>query len=179
MSTERNEDPVNQKLLAMLNEAEQELVRATEPERLATLDEDELLELHTRVRRARTKYTKLYRRRAGGQVRTDSSRARASAANARTRQKAEIFEDALAAVSRRLATVAKQSAADLKAERLAAARGDGAATGAASGSPGGSAARKPTAKRGGDDSLRSPISKKATASTRATGKRRQAERDSR
>jgi CCR4-NOT transcriptional regulation complex NOT5 subunit len=171
---------VNQKLLAMLSEAEQELVRETEPVRLAELDEDELLELHTRVRRARTKYTKLYRRRAGDQVRAESSRGRASAANARTRQKAEIFEDVLATVSRRLAVVAKQSAADLKAERLAAARGQGVPTGTGPGSTkASSSARKPTAKRGGDDSLRSPISKKATASTRATGKRRQAERDSR
>jgi hypothetical protein len=174
---------MNQKLLAMLNEAEQELVRETEPDRLAELDEDDLLDLHTRVRRARTKYTKLYRRRAGDRVAADASRGRASAANARTRQKAEIFEDVLATVSRRLAVVAKQSAADLKAERLAAARGEAApATGrAASGPSTGAKATKPTGptKRGGDNSLKSPISKKATASTRATGKRRQAKRDSR
>jgi hypothetical protein len=173
---------MNQKLLAMLNEAEQELVRETEPDRLAELDEDALLDLHTRVRRARTKYTKLYRRRAGDRVAADASRGRASAANARTRQKAEIFEDVLATVSRRLAVVAKQSAAELKAERLAAARGEapagtGRSASARSASAGGSRPRSP--RRGGDDSLRSPIKEKATASTRATGKRRQAKRDAR
>jgi len=169
------------KLLAMLNEAEQELVRETEPEQLAALDEDELLELHTRVRRARTKYTKLYRRRAGNQVAAEASRGRASASNSRTRMKAEIFEDVLATVSRRLAAVAKQSAAELRADRLAAARGERAGAAAAADpaparSSGGSRGR--SVKRG-DDELRSPISKKAAASTRATGKRRQATRDSR
>jgi hypothetical protein len=178
---------MNQKLLAMLNEAEQELVREAEPDRLAGLDEDELLDLHTRVRRARTKYTKLYRRRAGARVSADASRGRASAANARTRQKAEIFEDVLATVSRRLAVVAKQSAAELKAERLAAARGGAAPTTAGATTKGSTAkgasskVAKPSTptKRGGDNSLKSPITKKATASTRATGKRRQAKRDSR
>lgn len=166
---------MNQKLLGMLNDAERELLREVEPERLQELDEDDLLDLHTRVRRARTKYTKLYRRRAAAQVGTDASRGRASAVNNAPRTKAEIFEDALSAVSRRLAAVAKQSAADLRAERLAAARGE-ATTG--SPTPATTPARKP-ATRQGDGALRSPIGKRATASTRAEGKRRQARRDSR
>ncbi len=172
---------MNQKLLAMLNEAEQELIRETEPGRLAELDEDELLDLHTRVRRARTKYSKLYRRRAGKQVAAEASRGRASAANARTRVKAEVFEDALAAVSRRLAAVAKASAAEIRAERLAAARGEraGSAAPATPAAPSGGGSRSRAVKRGGDDSLRSPVAKKATASTRAEGKRRQAKRDGR
>jgi hypothetical protein len=167
---------MNQKLLSMLNDAEQELVREVEPERLDALDEDGLLDLHTRIRRARTKYTKLYRRRAAAQVGADASRGRASAVNNAPRTKAEIFEDALAVVSRRLAAVAKQSAADLRAERLAAARGEtvpGRST-AASGP-----AKRVATKRGGDGALRSPVREKANASTRAAGKRRQAERDSR
>ena len=98
---------MNRKLLAMLNDAEQALVREATPDQLAQLDEDELIELHTRIRRARNKYSKLYRRRAGERVKADSSRGRASAANACTRVKAEIFEDVLADVSRRLAAVAK------------------------------------------------------------------------
>ena len=53
----------------------------------------------------------------------DASRAAASSKNQRTRAKAEVFEDALARVSRRLAALARQSAAELRAERLAAARG--------------------------------------------------------
>ena len=58
---------MNASLLAMLNDAEQELVRAAEPAALDELDEDALADLHDRVRRARSKYTKLYRRRAAQQ----------------------------------------------------------------------------------------------------------------
>ena len=166
---------MNQTLLSMLNDAEQQLLREVEPERLQELDEDELLDLHTRVRRARTKYTKLYRRRAAAQVEADASRGRASAVNVAPRTKAEIFEGALATVSRRLAAVARQSAADLRAERLSDARGDSPA-GRATAATG--PAEKPATKRG-DDATRSPISRKATASTRAAGSRRQAKRDRR
>ena len=59
---------MTKKLQSMLNETEQALVREVEPKRLGKLDEDELIELHTRVRRARNKYTKLYRQRAAKQV---------------------------------------------------------------------------------------------------------------
>ena len=44
-----------------LTTAQGDLVRETEPARMAKLDEDDLLDLHTRVRRARSKYVKLYR----------------------------------------------------------------------------------------------------------------------
>jgi hypothetical protein len=40
-----------------LTEAELGIARSTEPEALAELDEDGLLELHDRVRRARKKYS--------------------------------------------------------------------------------------------------------------------------
>src|SRR5689334_1401677 len=49
-------------LLNSLAEAELLLIRETERDQLADLDEDALVELHTRVRRARNKYVKLYRR---------------------------------------------------------------------------------------------------------------------
>ena len=166
---------MNQKLIRMLNDAEQELLREVESDSLHELDEDELLDLHTRVRRARTKYTKLYRRRAAQQVGSDGSRGRASAVNNAPRTKAEIFEDALATVSRRLAAVAKQSAADLRAERLAAARGEEVPERATAGT---GPSKKAATKRG-DAALKSPINKKTNASTRAAGKRRQAKRDSR
>lgn len=168
---------MNQKLLSMLNDAEQALVREVEPKRLAKLDEDGLIDLHTRVRRARTKYTKLYRQRAGGQVGAKGRRSGASSSHAKTRAKAEIFEDVLSTVSRRLAAVARASAAELKAERLAAAKGEraGAASKAKKGtSSSGMSAR--SVKRGGDDSLRSPIRKKQAASSRAAKKRHQAAR---
>ncbi len=108
-------------LRAMLNESEQELLRAAEPRELKRLDEDELAALHDRIRRARNKYSKLYRRRASSQVSTDRARERAHAAHVKAARKAEGFEDALARVSRRLADLAEVAAAELKAERLAAA----------------------------------------------------------
>jgi len=94
---------VKPSILAMLNDAEQDLVRQTDNVDLAGLDEEELLELHARVRRARDKYSKLYRRRASAQVAEDSSREEAHPRHARTGMKAEVFEDALARVSRHLA----------------------------------------------------------------------------
>lgn len=175
---------MKQSLLAMLNDAEQGLVREAEPARLAQLDEDDLLELHVRVRRARTKYTKLYRRGAARRVSTDASRGRASATNQKAAAKAEIFEDVLARVSRRLATLAREAVNELRAERLEAARKGRAGpmtraratAGSGSGTRGGG---KASVRRSGDNQLRSPVKEKQTASTRAAGKRRQAKRDSR
>ena len=187
---------MNQTLFRMLTADEQTLVLATEPKRLDPLDEDALVALHDRVRRARTKYSKLYRRQAGAQVRADAARGKASAKNANTAAKAEIFEDALARVSRRLATVARASAAELRAERLAAA-------GTARSRPGTTAPRKRTSKpakkaagkaaktpakratssaatgRRGDAALRSPASKRAQAQHRSATRRDQAKRAAR
>jgi hypothetical protein len=167
---------VNRAAVATLSLPERLLVEQTEPQALAALDEDQAADLLLKVRRARNKYSKLYRRQAGAQVVTDSSRAKASAKNQRTRDKAEVFEDALARVSRRLATLARQSAADLRTERLAASRANRQAPARAS------------RRRAGDDAAvndvgrqdhKTPVSRKRTASTRAAGARRQAERDSR
>src|SRR3954454_19404523 len=113
---------MNNAVWAMLNETEKGLLRDAEPSSITGLDEDGLVELHDRIRRARNKYSKLYRRRAGAQVEQDATRAGAHAQHARTAAKAEAFEDALARVSRALAKAAKASADELKAERLAAAR---------------------------------------------------------
>ena len=63
-------------LIGSLREDELLLVRETEPAAMEELDEDALLELHTRVRRARTKYTKLYRRQAAARVPTSAAAAR-------------------------------------------------------------------------------------------------------
>lgn len=163
-------------ILAMLNESEQALLRETEAGELDGLDEDDLLDLHTRVRRARTKYSKLYRRRASAQVSKDARRSGAHPKHARTAVKAEIFEDALARVSRHLARAAKESAALLKAERLEAARkgkgtpdrGQGPKKG-----KGGGKGSDAKAKR------RTPVSKRASASARASTRRKEAARDSR
>ena len=55
-------------LLNSLAESELALVRETDRERIAGLDEDTLVDLHTRIRRARDKYVKLYRREAATRV---------------------------------------------------------------------------------------------------------------
>src|SRR5690242_15453273 len=117
--------PMDKALLHSMTEAERLLVAETEAGSMAALDEDELLELHARVRRARTKYVTGYRRTAAAAVAAQGGRGAAYERNRRDRGKAEIFELALARVSRRVAAVARSAAAELKAERLAAAGGRG------------------------------------------------------
>ena len=108
-------------LIGTLRDDELDLLRATEPDRMAALDEDDLLDLHSRVRRARTKYVKLYRRQASTQVKKSGGRGKGRPKNRRNADKAEAFEDALARVSRRVTIVARKAAKKLKNERLAAA----------------------------------------------------------
>jgi hypothetical protein len=164
-------------LWGMLNDTEQALLRELEPERFAELDEDGLVDLHDRVRRARNKYSKQYRRGAREQVRDDAGRARASAVHRRAAVKAEVFEDALAVVSRELAKVARQAAAELKAERLAAARADrGGSPDAGAPSAGSGAASGP---RSAKVQRRTPATKKASASSRSRTRATQAKRDAR
>ena len=110
------------------------------------------------------------------------ARGQAAPENQRAAMKAEAFEEALARVSRRVAALARQAAAELRAERLAAARA--ARHAGAPGAPGAAPAdgRKGpavTGERTGDRALRSPASQKRRASTRAAGARQQAKRDSR
>lgn len=102
---------------------------------MAGLDEDAVAALHDRIRRARNKYTGQYRRGAAQRVSKTGGRGKAFVKNQRARDKAEVFEDALARVSRRLSVLAKQSAADLKAERLAAAAAAKAGQKPAAGKP--------------------------------------------
>ena len=106
-------------LLNSLGETELALVREVDPDRLAGLDEDALIELHSRIRRARNKHVKVYRRQAAALVGDVGGRGKARPRNARRRAKAEVFENALAAVSRQLAQAAQASAEVLQAERLA------------------------------------------------------------
>jgi hypothetical protein len=96
--------------------------------------------------------------------------------------KAEAFEEALSRVSRRVATLARQAAAELRTERLAAARAAKQGRGPGAGPAAPATSRKGpavTSQRTGDRALRSPASEKRRASTLATGARRQAKRDSR
>lgn len=167
---------MNDATWAMLNDAEKELLRQTEADALAPLTEDALVELHTRVRRARNKYSKLYRRRASAQVGKDATRARAHAAHARTAVKAETFEDALARVSQHLARAARTSAAEIKAERLAAAR---RVKGTPPGRTAKAAATAAGEPRAAKVKRRTPVSKRAAASARGTTRRAQARSDAR
>ena len=173
---------MNKSLLAVLNDAERLLVGQTGRAELAALDEDAAIELEARVRRARNKYIGQYRRAAAAAVAEHGGRGKARPENTRAAMKAEASEEALSRVSGRVATLARQSAAQLRAERLAAARGarQGRPPGAQAAAP--AAGRKAPAATGeptGDRALRSPALAKRRASTRAAGDRRQAKRDSR
>jgi hypothetical protein len=167
---------MKQALLNSLTEKERDLIAETEPGALTGLDEDALLELHNRIRRARTKYMKLYRRQASAGVVAHGGRGFSYAKNQRDRDKAEVFELALGRVSKRVEVVAKQTAAELRAERMATARA-GRGTGPPSrprptgdAVPVGGSVRRPVKTTGG---------MKKDASTRAMGARRQVGRDSR
>ena len=164
-------------LRSMLNDTEKGLLRAAEPKALKRLDEDDLAQLHDRIRRARNKYSKLYRRRAGAQVKSDRSRKQASSAHAKAARKAEGFEDALARVSDALASAAAKAAAELKAERLAAANRKPVPSA-------GSTSKKSGSKKSGSKGRaaakkKTPATKKKQASTKSSNKRNQAARDRR
>jgi hypothetical protein len=166
---------VNKATWAMLNESEKQLLRSVERSSLASLDEDALVDLHTRVRRARTKYATLYRRRASSQVQEDADRAKAHAQHARTAAKAEAFEDALARVSQVLAKAARASAVALRTERLEAASRQSKSSQLR---PGGRARAQPAVGvRKGVTRQRTPASERASASARARTRRAQAARD--
>ena len=159
-----------------LSDKERALVAETQRHALQALDEDGLGELLTRVRRARDKYVQMHRREVAERVVVAGARGKVSAAPRRSAGKAEVFEAALARVSAALAKAARASAAELRAERIAAAR-------AASPTAPSRAGRGTTAATAATDApsapKRRPIQRKAVASTRATGARRQAARDAR
>lgn len=163
-------------LVNSMTEDEQALVRETEPGRLEGLDEDALLTVHERIRRARNKHVKLYRRQAATLVGAIGGRGRARPKNRRNAQKAEVFEDALARVSRYLAKAARRSAAELKAERLRAARAE---RDAGPGQPVPVRQFSASEPQTLDRTPTEPVLAKRHASSAAKGARRQAKRDSR
>jgi hypothetical protein len=158
-----------------LTEAELAIARGAEPKALADLDEDALIELHGRVRQARNKFLGQYRRQAATTVRAAGGRGHGYSKNQRARDKAEVFETALARVSSALAKAARRAAAELKAERLAAARSAGAARTARQAEQAvvadTSTDRRPPRKSSGR--------RKRDASETALGRRNQARRDNR
>lgn len=165
---------MRQAMIRTMTEAERQLLAEAERDNLLQLDEDDLLDLHGRIRRARNKYSKLYRRRAADRVGDVGGRGKAYGQNQRDRDKAEVFEDALARVSRQVATAAKQAAAELRAERIEAAREAGG-----SGPEVPPPAAKPASKGRARSHQKTTGGLKKDADTRAKGVRRQAKRDSR
>lgn len=179
--------------LALMSDKEKDLLRATSPDALAHLsDEDTLDALHKRVRRARTKYVKNYRRQAAGQVVKKGARGKAQPNSERTIRKAEIFEDALARVSRRMADVADEIAVQLRTARIGTASAAKEAAAQASAAGRGQTLPKkrivpPRSARSGPGSLVAVAAPpgiatartKKVAATRATNARRQAKRDAR
>jgi hypothetical protein len=116
-------------------------------------------------------------------VAEQGGRGKARPGNQRAALKAEAFEEALARVSRRVAVLARQSAAELRAERLEAAKAakQGQRPRAAQGAAPAASRQDPTGTADpiGGRALRTPASEKRRAGTRALGDRRQAKRDSR
>ncbi len=167
---------MKQSVLRSLSEKDTVLLLETKRKNTDTLGEDGLVELHQRVQRARNKHVKNYRRAGAGRVDKTGSRGGAAHTNQKNRDRAEVFEDALARVSRKLAVAARVSADKLRAERLAAARkhrSPGPTTGDDSG--GG----KGPADRHDDRRPFTPARKKRAAGTAAAGNRRQARKDNR
>jgi hypothetical protein len=167
---------------AVLNESERLLVDETGRNALAALDEDAAIELEGRIRQARDKYVSQYRRGASARVTERGGRGAARPENKLALRKAEAFERALSQVSRRVAVLARESAAALRAERLAMAR-DARQTdwpGAGQMVPrqhrqGPEAPGMPV----GERALRNPASERSRAETLAGGARKQVRRDSR
>ena len=165
---------MDKRLLAQLNDADVMLWRETEREAMAPLDEDGVSELHNRIRRARDKYTGQYRREASARVAETGGRGKARAANSRNAARAEVFEEALNRVSRLLAVLSRQSATDLRAERLAAAKANRTV------GPARAATKEPSGGQGQARVHRQTTGgQKRDASTRSAGARRQAGRDAR
>ena len=157
-----------------LSEDELAVVRATDRDALAGLDEDALLDLHAQIRRARTKYVGQYRRQASARVSGVGGRGKARPQNQRARDKAEVFEAALARVSTAVAKAARESAAELRADRIATAK---AARATGPGAP------TPQMKTAATADKRPPVKSsgrlKRDASDIAVGRRKQARKDSR
>lgn len=168
---------MNKALLAYLNDAERRLIQLTEPKELAKLNEDQAIELQDKVRRARNKAASQYRRPGARKVEQAGARGQVRGGVNKNALRVEAFEEALSRVSRRVATLSKESADALKAERIAAAQaaksGQKPVAGAAR-----KAAKKPTPKKA-KPSTRTPSATKNRADIAARGTRRQAKRDAR
>ena len=161
--------------LWVLKQDELDLIRELEDARLAQHDEDGLLALHKRVRRARNKHTTNYRRKAASEVSEVGGRGAAANKSDKARARAYVFEEALSIISAELARVAHVAAEELKDERLArasAGKSTGPESAAVESAPVSNAgrARSHSKTTGGI---------KRDASSQSQGAKRQAKRDGR
>ena len=159
--------------LRLFTTKEQTLLVSTESKRLADLDEDELQDLLTRVRRLRNKCSDQHRRQSRQSVESAGERYAATSSNERSARKAEVAEDAVSRVAHHLSRAARANANELKAERIAAARGDAASGGADT-----PAKKQPTSARQSKAS-KPIVSGARVGSTSAGTKRKQAAKDGR
>lgn len=181
---------MSQGLINSLPERDRLLLAETAAAAMQGLSEDELMDLHRRVRKQRNTYVSVYRRKAAKKVKEEGGRGSAGPKSRRRADRAEAFEDALSRVSRQLAVAARASANQLRAERIAAARATQAAPSARRPAarkttrtaprkaPAKAAAPKPTGAKVGDRALRSPTSTQRRSQAQAATGRRQAKRDS-
>jgi hypothetical protein len=158
----------------VLKESELSLVRELEPDRLAELDEDGLLALHKRVRKARNKHVTKYRRDAAERVADAGGRGAAAPKSDKARLRASVFEEALSRVSAQLARVAHDEAEALKEERLTRARSGKSAGPQSQTSHSGGVGSEGRAR----EHQKTSGGTKRDASSAAQGARRQAKRDS-
>jgi len=168
------QDRPMEQYLWVLKSNELDLIRELEPDRLAQLDEDGLIALHKRVRRARNKHTTNYRRGAAGGVAEVGARGAAASKSDKSRARAYVFEEALSIVSTELARVAHEAAEALKDERLARARaGRGTGPESVGFDDGGVGPGRTTSHQQTTGGI------KRDASSRSQGAKRQAKRDCR
>lgn len=161
--------------LWVLKQDQLDLIRELEPARLELLDEEGLLQLHKRVRKARNKYTTNYRRKAADEVLEAGGRGAAANKSDKARARALVFEEALSIVSTELARVAHEAAEELKDERLERAGAD-KSTGPESSGTG----TKSTTTSGRTRSHQKTTGGvKRDASSRSQGAQRQAKKDAR
>lgn len=82
----------NSKAFGALTERQADLMWEAEPARMNLLGEDELLDLHTRIRRARNKYVGIHHRQGSARVGAKGARGKANRGNKRNAEKVEVFE---------------------------------------------------------------------------------------
>lgn len=85
-----------------LTPQENSLIGQSHPDALARMDEKSLKELQSRLRQAREKNFSLLRRQGAARVEAEGARGAAQPANEKRGEKVEIFDEALARVTRRL-----------------------------------------------------------------------------